>query len=380
MALHVSDWYKDSMQDDVILETGSNGLNREILGAHIVEKPDISEFLSGNEIVFTTGVALADDGELLKLAETVFASGASALVLNTGKYINSVPEELKVFCAKNNFPLFTVPWNVHIEALIQSVYNLVSAQNLKKNKGISVFESIMRNPSLYYEHENDLRDLGFSSEWDYCVSLIHPKDPDKRKNPAVIKKLFDRFSQSTTGTMFFPYISSDKVVLVAARTTPKDIEAFILKTLGNLYPERVVFGIGRSTKSIRCIDKSYSLAAKILSMKASGSIPDKIVRYDELGMYRIIAGLENHDILNQIDEEYYKPLLDYDRLCGTDYAVFINVYLECDGHINKISERMFIHKNTVHYKIHKIEEILDCDLSRYDVKMYLMIATMHAKK
>ena len=72
--------------------------------------------------------------------------------------------------------------------------------------------------------------------------------------------------------------------------------------------------------------------------------------------------------------------MDYDRLCGTDYVEFINTYLECDGHINKIAERMFIHKNTVHYKIRKIEEILDCDLSRYDVKMYLMIATMHAKE
>ena len=38
---------------------------------------------------------------------------------------------------------------------------------------------------------------------------------------------------------------------------------------------------------------------------------------------------------------------------------------------------MFIHKNTVHYKVHRIEEILDCDLSRLDTKIYLMIASMH---
>ena len=379
MAIQVSDWYKSSEQQDVILEAGGNGLNRNILGAHIVEKPDISEFLSGQEIVFTTGVALADDNELLALAETVFSSGASALVLNTGKYINHIPDELKVFCTKNNFPLFSVPWAVHIEALIQSVYNLVTTQNIEDNSKASVFEYIMRNPSLYYEYEASLRELGFSPEWDYCVSLIYPKNPERRKLPSVITSLYERFASSTISDLFFPYIASDKVVLVSAKTTPQDIEAFILKTLGSLYPDKTVFGIGRSTKSIRCLDKSYSLAAKILSMKASGSIPDKIVRYDELGMYRIIAGLENHDILNQIDEEYYTPLLDYDRLCGTDYADFINIYLECDGHINRIAEKMFIHKNTVHYKIRKIEEILDCDLSRYDVKMYLIIAAMHAK-
>ena len=35
---------------------------------------------------------------------------------------------------------------------------------------------------------------------------------------------------------------------------------------------------------------------------------------------------------------------------------------------------MFIHRNTVHYKIRKVEEILDCDLQRTDTKMYLLIA------
>ena len=380
MELHVSDWYKSREQQDVMLEAGGNGLSRSVLGAHVIEKPELSEFLSGKEIVFTTGVALANDEELFKLAENSFMSGASALVLNTGKYINAVPEELKVFCSKNNFPLFTVPWSVHIETVIKSVYNLVAALNTESDKNKSVFESIMHNPSQYREYETALRELGFSPEWDYCVALIRPKNFNRYTNLSQIKTIYDALSLSASaGSFFFPYTTSDDVVLVAAKTTPKDIEAFIVKSLGNLYPEKTVFGIGRSTKSIRCLDKSYILATKILSMKASGVIPDKIVRYDELGIYRIIAGLENNDILNQIDEEYFAPLLDYDRLCGTDYVEFINTYLECDGHINKIAERMFIHKNTVHYKIRKIEEILDCDLSRYDVKMYLMIATMHAK-
>ena len=381
MELHVSDWYKSGEQQDLILEAGGNGMSRSVLGAHTIEKPELSEFLSGKEIVFTTGVAITNEAELLKLAENAFSSDVSALVLNTGKYIKSVPEELKVFCNKNNFPLFTLPWSVHIETVIQSVYNLVAARTVENNKSISVFESIMHNPSQYREHETALRELGFSPEWDYCVSLIRPKNLDKHASPSPIKKLYDIFSLSDlSDSLFFPYMTSDEVVLIAAKTTPKDIETYIIKSLGSLYPDRAVFSIGRSTKSIRCLDKSYFLAMKILSMKAGGVIPDKVVRYDELGIYRIIAGLENHDILNQIDEEYFAPLLDYDRLCGTDYAEFINTYLECDGHINKIAERMFIHKNTVHYKIRKIEEILDCDLSRYDVKMYLMIAAMHAKE
>ena len=38
---------------------------------------------------------------------------------------------------------------------------------------------------------------------------------------------------------------------------------------------------------------------------------------------------------------------------------------------------MFIHRNTVHYKIRKVEEILDCDLQSTETKLYLLIATMN---
>lgn len=35
---------------------------------------------------------------------------------------------------------------------------------------------------------------------------------------------------------------------------------------------------------------------------------------------------------------------------------------------------MYIHRNTVHYKIHRVEELLHCNLQRSDVKMYLLLA------
>ncbi len=34
----------------------------------------------------------------------------------------------------------------------------------------------------------------------------------------------------------------------------------------------------------------------------------------------------------------------------------------------------YVHRNTVHYRIRKIEEILGCDISRLDTKMNIMIA------
>ena len=381
MSLNVLNWYNDSRQQEVFLAAGAAGLNRAVAGAYIIEKPQFAEFLSGQEIIFTTGVAIEDESEITEIAKASFSSGASALVLNTGMYIKSVPEDTVLFCNKNNFPLFTIPWHVRIESMIQSIYNLISINDTGSDneKVKSLFESIIQKPEQYLSHADQLKELGLSSEWEYCAAIVHPVSGAGRSASSPLREAFDRLNErSTARNLIFPYVSSHNIIVIFANTIPKDAEAELKNALGSLYPEKVIFCIGRSTKSIRCLNKSYNLAFKILSLKLSGSIPENIVSYDELGIYKVIAALENKDILRQITDEYYKPLLDYDRLCGTDYAEFIKIYLECNGRINKISDKMFIHKNTVHYKIKKIEEILDCDLSRYDVKMYIMIAVMSA--
>ena len=379
MSLSVLNWYNDSRQQEVLLAAGASGLNRAVAGAYIIEKPQFAEFLSGQEIIFTTGVAIADESEITELAKASFSSGASALVLNTGMYIKNVPEDTVLFCNKNNFPLFTIPWHVRIESMIQSIYNLISINDTESDneKVKSLFESIIQKPEQYLSHADQLKELGLSSEWEYCAAIVHPVSGSGRSDSSPLREAFDRLNEySTAKNLIFPYVSSHNIVVIFANTIPKDAEAELKNALSSIYPEKVVFCIGRSTKSIRCLNKSYNLALKILSMKLAGSIPENIVSYDELGIYKVIAALENKDILRQITDEYYKPLLDYDRLCGTDYAEFIKIYLECNGRINKISDKMFIHKNTVHYKLKKIEEILDCDLSRYDIKMYIIIAVM----
>ena len=84
MAAHVSDWYLDSKQQEVILIAGKNGLNREISGAHMIEKPELANFTNKNEIIFITGIALTNEDEIAQITSGCFSLGASAFVVNTG--------------------------------------------------------------------------------------------------------------------------------------------------------------------------------------------------------------------------------------------------------------------------------------------------------
>ena len=52
----------------------------------------------------------------------------------------------------------------------------------------------------------------------------------------------------------------------------------------------------------------------------------------------------------------------------------LEAYLECNGNAQDASERLFIHRNTMRYRLDKIKHLLNMDLSDLDVCLRLKMA------
>ena len=375
MALRVLDWYQSVKRDEVTLVAGEAGLERTVCRVHVVEKADFSAFLAGNEIIFTTGVAFSSPKELLEIAKKCYQSGIVGMVVNLGGYIHALPPEVVAFCDQVGLSLFTAPWHVHIETLMQKVFQLVADEEAGRKALEHAVLNAIQFPERRELYVNELRNQGFAPELRYCVALAQC---DGALSPerflAEARSFLDGHELRA-----IPLMLGQTLVVLFANYSAEDVEermrelcaAVRQEPAGALAPR---FAVGRCTKSVRCIQKSYALADRILTLQLKGQLPEELHAYDHLGIYKIIIGLENQDVLSEIHEEYLEPLLAYDKACGTDYVEFVRNYLKYDGRVHDISEKMFIHRNTVHYKIRKVEEILDCDLQRTDTKMYLLIA------
>lgn len=383
MALKVADWYDAVRENEVSLRAGARGLERPVCRAHIVERPEFAEFLEGSEIIFVTGVALKDADELTQIIESCREAGAAAVVVNVGRYIRVLPDAAVQSCEAQDFPLFAAPWHVHIELLMQEVFQLLAEDSSERAALEKAFQNAIQFPERQELYAGVLKQYGFETEWHYCVALLQLETPPERDGTLydqVLQLLRDALAaQDVQG---FVYLSGRNLLLIFANTSPEDVEAFLQKASAQIaqqFPSagRSVFSVGRGTKSIRCLQKTFLLAEKILKLQLCGQLPEGLRAYNRLGIYRMIIGLENQDILNEIHEEYLEPLLEYDRACDTDYVEFVCNYLNCDGRVQELAEKMFVHRNTVHYRIRKIEELLDCDLQRTDTRMYLLIAVMN---
>lgn len=371
MSLLVSDWYHSVRQDEVALVAGEAGLDRQVRRVHVVEKASFAAFLEGHEIIFITGVALDRPGELLELVESCFHAGIAAAVVNLGGYIKALPPEVSAYCDQVSLPLFTVPWHIHIETLMQRVFQMVADTEADRKALETAVLNAVQFPERQELYVNVLRNHGFAPEWRYCVALAQSGEGSDPQQLLTDTQAF----LEDQGLRAIPLLLGGTLVVLFANYSSEEVEEKMRALCAALpSPQPPLFAVGRCTKSVRCIQKSYTLADRILALQLRGQLPAALHAYNNLGIYKIVIGLENQDVLSEIHEEYLAPLQAYDKACGTDYVEFVRNYLKYDGQVHQISQKMFIHRNTVHYKIRKVEEILDCDLQRTDTKMYLLIA------
>ena len=99
-----------------------------------------------------------------------------------------------------------------------------------------------------------------------------------------------------------------------------------------------------------------------------------LIKFKDIGAYKIIMGIDNQELLEHFRQDTLGRLYHYDELRNTDFVSFLRIYLEENGSTNKISQRTFIHRNTVLYKVNKIEMLLDMNLDNTFTKTNLYLA------
>ncbi len=144
----------------------------------------------------------------------------------------------------------------------------------------------------------------------------------------------------------------------------EEIKRFLEDLLADM-PDRddYFFAVGDTVEDENLLNRSYNHAFSLLQFVKT--------RSRSLGLkYSGIQLYEDHIldiIMNQIPADTKKAFTafvfdDVDRHTIMDIVPFILSYCECNGSINEIARKLFIHKNTVQYKIKRIRDLTGLDL------------------
>ena len=140
----------------------------------------------------------------------------------------------------------------------------------------------------------------------------------------------------------------------------------LVRSFGLEYPDlSLVCGIGCIHSGIRGIIQSDAEAK--IAIKTAVSLGKDFLRYEELGLMRLInASDPDAECLSYI-EETLGPLIANDKARSSDLIKTLDAYFQYDGNAKLISENLFTHYNTISYRLRNIQELTGRNLhSRED--------------
>lgn len=136
---------------------------------------------------------------------------------------------------------------------------------------------------------------------------------------------------------------------------------------------RISVGVGHCYENVVDLRKSYYGAKTALLTAATMSGLHNIAYYDRLGIYKILFDMKNRNELIQISDSTAKMLLHYDEQNQTEFFETVRVYLEQFCSVQGTASAMFVHYNTIRYRINKIKELFHWDLFNWNDCVYLSV-------
>ena len=177
----------------------------------------------------------------------------------------------------------------------------------------------------------------------------------------------------STGEPILAVKRGGKVVLATSASCAEGVEALLddVRTCVTSRGGTLFVGVSRSSLDLAAAHREAAACVRL----AEQSIASKgLVRSSELGPLRFILGSSDFAHANEMVLAQLKPLLDHDANGHSPLLPTLRAYLDADGHQPTVAKALFVHVSTLKYRLKKIRELLDADLSDPEVAFQLRLA------
>jgi len=133
-------------------------------------------------------------------------------------------------------------------------------------------------------------------------------------------------------------------------------------------------GLGPRAAGARNIVRSYSEAQQAARIGHQFLGGNRTITFEELGVYRIIARVEDPDALDGFRREYLGPLEEYDARHAAELIETLEGFFACNGNHARAAETLHLHRNTLLYRLERIEALTGRDLADAETRLSLQLA------
>lgn len=391
---------KDMMQipeltEVLKLKAGENGLQKSVRWIYFADclqciksEYRIENYIHGGEFVVLTNPSVTDDSrKLLELIRQMYEHGITALGINEGQ----ISGELMRYCEEKKLPLFELSEKYPLIDLSQIICRKLVLEENDRNAAEQLFSSILDAEHLSREQvmaqarylNIDLEGSFFVAEIAFTSKKAESGWEDEdflaagRNVKRMIRAEFSSFIKQVI--LILPQAGSILALIPDREETESCIEEFFSRIVDRAqreYGMDLRIGVGNSKAYLDEVKKSRNEASAALRAAEVSGLKGQIFFYRDQGIYTLISHVDDSRILDAYVDEKIGKLLQADELNDGNLHETLENYLNCSCNAKKTAEAMFLHRNTLNYRLKKIREILSCDLENLDTCLEMKMAFM----
>ncbi len=258
----------------------------------------------------------------------------------------------------------------------------ITAQNVRqyfdeKYDKVNFIKNVVLDNILPGDVYAKARELRFSTDAQRVVLLVRVTSDKEISALDIVAELFPDKQKD----FVFNINESDTVIVKEVRPgiDLRDVEKLagsIVDTLESEHYIKSVVGIGTEVAGIKDLANSFKEAQVALEVGKVFDTEHSIICYDNLGIARLI-----YQLPTTMCEMFLKEVFKKGSIESLDQETLFTIqrFFENNLNVSETSRGLFVHRNTLVYRLEKIKKLTGLDLREFDHAIVFKVALMVRK-
>ncbi|HWV08758.1 MAG TPA: PucR family transcriptional regulator ligand-binding domain-containing protein [Pseudomonas sp.] len=399
MSLTVADVLALPGLDRMHLRAGRAAVDNPVRWPYVAENATIAEWVMGGELVFITGINHPrDEANLLQVLREAHERVTAGVVILTGaEYIQVIPDSVVAEAERLGVPLLEQPYDLKMVVVTQAIGTaLVQAQLLGRSRQ-HVVEQLLEGdcPSLdvllqradslhlplavprqvaLFKLEGSER-LFAGEQTESAEALLHAnRQRLERRLEHLLNELGDTLALVCQGEHWVALLPA--ATAQQAQRNRQVLMSVLDELTPSLAPQRLYLGL--SAQGHGPAQFAQGLGEARQALVAAQSFPERLglCCFSELGVLELLGAIRDRSLLDRFVSRVLGPLIGDDSRHEPVLMPTLEAWFHENGNLALAAQRLAVHRNTLSYRIQRIEALTGCAFNDPHDRLNISVALL----
>lgn len=358
--------------NDLKLVAGEKGLYRPVRWVHYIEDFDYVECAKQDELIIVAGLQLRPASTFLDFIRHLQAKRVSGIIIYRSKD-DEFPCEKEIIeiGREHDVCIYSLPHKVLLAEITQNICEAIFQSKLSQ-KSMENFIYTLVHGEIDTDSAalSEAFSLGYAAKQTYYCAVLKfdpfGNDIGVDHLRTEISQIFRQNCIMYNRDILYALQNHEIIFLIPffEKDTSEVIDQIILDTVQKLYDHglavKAVVGVSDPCNELAGFREAYKSAQNL--SKLAYFLNKKILYCQEAGVYNLLFAIEDKRTVERVYNEILGDLIKIDKIEKTDLLNTLFTFIEHDLNYQETAEALFIHLNTLRYRLKKIQDSLGITL------------------